>query len=91
MEGRNVSLDRSEAAGHLLAELHLASDQFRHGRITARQLSERIAVIRKARLRVMSAFASQIDQMSLRWDALMDEAKGLKTQYQSESQLELVH
>lgn len=44
MEERRTG--RGEAAGHMMAELFEAKDEWRHGRMTTDELKRRVAVIR---------------------------------------------
>lgn len=45
-EPRITRQEVGEAAGHLLAELHNLTDDFRHGRIPQPVLEERVKIIR---------------------------------------------
>ena len=64
---------RSEAAGHLLAELHKSADDFYKGWITATEMRSRLASIRRAKQLVersdLNVLVVIIDKMKLEYES----------------------
>lgn len=82
MEGRNQGTEQSEAAGHLLAELDIISESFRHGQINSESARARVAIIRaRARSACGCAVKKTFGQLDMQWEAIMADAEQLRAAY----------
>lgn len=79
---RSVGSEKSEAAGHLLAELDLVRDDLVHGRTTVESARARITIIRaRARSASESAMNRSFAQLTMQWETIMADAENLKRAY----------